>query len=314
MKTDTFEFAGYNGTNLPACLWLPDGEVKAVLQITHGMTEHMGRYEIFAQYLCPMGIAVAGFDLRGHGKNPGDAEVASFGEGGWAASIEDMRLFYELLEQRLTVVPHYMLGFSLGSFLLREYLTKYSAEGEIAGAIIMGTGHQPGWLLSIMMGVVNGQIKKAGFDKTTNLVRQLSFGTYNQKFKPNRTVADWLCADETELGKYLTDPLVRKDISAGLFRELLGSMKRTGSAHEYDGWDTSLPILLISGQDDPVGDGGKGVQKLSRRMKKSGMKNVTVKLFPGARHDLLHEEKNGADAARNYIAEWINQSSTGLTR
>ena len=303
MKTETFEFAGFGGTNLPAYLWMPDGEVKAVLQITHGMTEHMGRYEAFAEYLLPMGIAVAGFDLRGHGKNPGDPEVASFDKGGWAASIEDMRLFYELLEQRLTGVLHYMLGFSLGSFLLREYLTKYPDEGEIAGAIIMGTGHQPGWLLSIMMGIVKGQIKKAGFDKTTDLVRQLSFGTYNQKFKPNRTTADWLCADESELEKYLADPLVRKDISAGLFWELLGSMKRTEHTCAYGG----LPILLISGQDDPVGDGGKGVRTIYRRMV-AGHENVTLKLFPGARHDLLHEEKNGAEEAWKYIAEWIKAS------
>lgn len=305
MKTETFEFAGYNGTVLPAYVWLPEGEVKAVLQITHGMTEHMGRYEAFAQYLQPMGIAVAGFDLRGHGKNPGDAEVASFGEGGWAASIEDMRLFYALLQVRFPGVAHYMLGFSLGSFLLREYLTKYPGEGALSGAIIMGTGHQPGWLLSLMIGIVNGQIQKAGFDKTTDLVRQLSFGTYNQKFKPNRTAADWLCADEVELDKYLADPLVRREISAGLFRELLGSMKRTGSASAYDGWNTELPILLISGQDDPVGDGGKGVRAIYNRMKKSGMENVTLKLFPGARHDLIHEETNGAEEARKRIAEWI---------
>ena len=309
MKTEIFDFAGDSGTNLPACLWRPDGEVKAVLQVTHGMTEHIGRYETFAEYLCPMGIAVAGFDLRGHGRNPGDAEVASFGEGGWAASIEDMQLFYELLEQRLPGVPHYMLGFSLGSFLLREYLTKYPDEGEIAGAIIMGTGHQPGWLLTIMQWIVKGQIKKAGFDKTTDLVRQLSFGAYNQKFKPNRTAADWLCADEVEREKYLTDPLVRRDISAGLFWELLGSMKRSGSAFEYDGWDTGLPILLISGQDDPVGDAGKGVHAIYSRMKKSGMEHVTMKLFPGARHDLLHEEQNGAEAARKHIAEWIKLNS-----
>ena len=305
MKKETFVFAEYRRTNLPAHLWMPDGEVKAVLQITHGMTEHMGRYEAFAEYLVPQGIAVAGFDLQGHGRNPGDPEVASFGEGGWAASIEDMRLFYALLQERFPGAPHYMLGFSLGSFLLREYLTKYPDEGEIAGAIIMGTGHQPGWLLSIMMGIVKGQIKKAGFDKTTDLVRQLSFGTYNQKFKPNRTAADWLCADETELDKYLADPLVRKDISAGLFWELLGSMKRTGSAFEYEGWDTSLPILLISGQDDPVGDAGKGVQAIYNRMKKTGMENVTLKLFPGARHDLLHEEANGAETVRHCIADWL---------
>ena len=305
MKKETFVFAEYRRTNLPAYLWMPDGEVKAVLQITHGMTEHMGRYESFAEFLCPMGIAVAGFDLRGHGKNPGDAEVASFGEGGWSASIEDMRLFYALLQERFPGAPHYMLGFSLGSFLLREYLTKYPGEGDIAGAIIMGTGHQPGWLLSIMMGIVKGQIKKAGFDKTTDLVRQLSFGTYNQKFKPNRTVADWLCSDETELDKYLADPLVRKDISSGLFWELLGSMKRTGSAFEYDGWDTSLPILLISGQDDPVGDAGKGVQAIYNRMKKTGMENVTMKLFQNARHDLLHEEVNGAESVRQCIVDWL---------
>ena len=302
MKRELFEFAGYREAKLPARLWVPDGEVKAVLQITHGMTEHMGRYEAFAEYLCPMGIAVAGFDLRGHGANPGDPEVASFGEGGWAASIEDMQLFYEHLQRRFPGLPHFMLGFSLGSFLLREYLTQYPDEGTLSGAIIMGTGHQPGWLLSVMGWIVKGQIKKAGFDRTTDLVRQLSFGTYNQKFKPNRTSADWLCADEAELDKYLADPLVRKDISAGLFWELLGSMKRSGRTCAYGG----LPILLISGQDDPVGNGGKGVQEIHRRLV-LGHENVTLKLFPGARHDLLHEEKGGAEEARKLIAEWIKR-------
>ena len=305
MRTEMFVFTGYDETRLPARLWLPEGEVKAVLQITHGMTEHMGRYEALAEYLVPMGIAVAGFDLRGHGQNPGDAQVASFGECGWMASIEDMRLFYGWLKQRFPDARHYMMGFSLGSFLLREYLTRYPGKGELAGAIILGTGHQPGWLLAIMMGMVKGQIKKSGFDKTTDLVRQLSFGTYNQKFKPNRTVADWLCADEEELDRYLADPLVRQDISAGLFWELLGSMKRTGSAGEYDGWDNKLPILLMSGQEDPVGNGGKGVLAIYNRMRKSGMEHATLKLFPGARHDLLHEEQNGAEAARKYIGEWL---------
>lgn len=305
MKAEYFDFTGHNSTTLPGCIWLPDGEVKAVLQVAHGMTEHMGRYEAFADYLCSMGIAVAGFDLRGHGKNPGNPDVASCGEGGWAASIEDMRLFYELLQERYSGAPHYMFGFSLGSFLLREYLTKYPGEDEIAGAIIMGTGHQPGWLLSLMMGIVKGQTKKVGFDKTTDLVRQLSFGVYNQKFKPNRTAADWLSADKVEVDKYLVDPLVRKDISAGLFWELLGCMNRTGSAYEYDGWDTSLPVLLLSGQDDPVGNGGKGVQAIYNRMKKTSMENVTIKLFPGARHDLLHEEANCAAEVRKLIADWI---------
>ena len=303
MKTELFEFTGFQGTKLPAVIWMPDGEVRAVLQIAHGMTEHMGRFETFAESLLPRGIAVAGFDLRGHGKNPGDTDVASFGEGGWAASIEDMRLFFAVLQQRFSGIAHYMLGFSLGSFLLREYLSKY--PDGVAGAIIMGTGQPPAWLLAVMMGIVNGQIKKAGFDNTTDLVRQLSFGAYNQKFKPNRTAADWLCGDRAELDKYLADPLVRKDISSGLFRDLMASMKRTGSAAVYHSWNADLPILLISGQDDPVGSGGKDVQAIYRRMQKSGMKHVTFKLFPKARHDLLHEETHGAAEATEFIAHWI---------
>ena len=306
MKTEIIEFAGFDGITLAAVLWQPEGEIKAMLQIAHGMTEHMGRYERFAADLCGQGIAVAGFDLRGHGKNSGTPNVASCGKGGWEASVEDMRLFFELLEQRFPGVPHYMLGFSLGSFLLREYLTKYPAEGEVAGAIIAGTGHQPRWLLSIMMGIVKGQIKKAGYDQTTDLVRQLSFGTYNQKFKPHRTTADWLCSDEAELDQYLADPLVRKDISSGLFYELLGSMKRTASRFEYNGWDTGLPVLFLSGKVDPVGDCGKGVQTIYHRMKKTGMENVTIRLFENARHDIFHEEACGvAETVRRCISDWI---------
>lgn len=300
MKTENLQFAGFKVPNLPAVIWQPEGEIKAVIQITHGMTEHMGRYEQFANDLCSQGVAVAGFDLRGHGKNDGDSHIASCGEGGWEASIEDMHRFFELLEQRFPNVPHYMLGFSLGSFLLREYLGKY--PDGIAGAIIAGTGHQPGWLLSVMMGIVKGQIKKVGYDQTTDLVRQLSFGTYNQKFKPNRTAADWLCSDEAELDRYLADPLVRKDISAGLFYELLGSMKRTGKACPYG----SMPILLISGQKDPVGDFGKGVKAIYHRMKKTGMENVTLRLFADARHDIFHEEAGGvAETLRRCICDWV---------
>lgn len=301
-----FEFIGHGGLSLSAVVWLPEQTVKAVLQITHGMTEHMGRYESLAADLCSQGIAVAGFDLRGHGKNPGDPEIASFGEGGWAASIEDMRLLFAELQNRFPGVPHYMLGFSLGSFLLREYLGKYP-EG-ISGAMIAGTGHQPGWLLSMMMAIVKSEIKKAGFDGTTDLIKQLSFGTYNQKCKPNRTEADWLCSDVDALDAYLADPLVRKNISSGLFWELLGSMKRSGSAVAYDGWDKRLPILLLSGQEDPVGNGGKGVAHLYKQMKKAGMEQITLHVYPGARHDIFHEEANGtAEKVRSAIGKWMGR-------
>lgn len=304
MYQETFSFTGHDGAVLPARLWLPEGEVKLVLQITHGMTEHMGRYDALATELTAIGAAVAGFDLRGHGQNEGNKQVASFGEGGWEASIQDMRLFFALLNERFGAVQHYMLGFSLGSFLLREYLGRYP-EG-VAGAIVQGTGHQPAPVLSVMMGVVKGQIKKGTFDGTTDLVRKLSFGTYNQKFAPNRTAADWLCADEVQLDAYLADPLCRADISAGLFWQLLDAMKRTGAKDAYAGWNKALPVLLLSGQDDPVGDGGKGVQAVAQQMDKADLSQVTLHLLPGARHDVLHEEACGAaSAARALLRTWL---------
>ena len=306
MEKKQFSLSGFGGLELPAVIWQPEQDVKAVLQITHGMTEHMGRYERLAADLCRQGIAVAGFDLRGHGRNPGDSQVASFGEDGWTASIEDMRLFFGEVGRRFPGVPRYMMGFSLGSFLLREYLGKYPEN--VSGAIIVGTGHQPGWLLSVMMAIVKGEFKKAGFNGTTDRIRQLSFGTYNQKFRPNRTEADWLCGDREALDCYLADPLVRRNISAGLFWELLGSMKRTGNVSSYVGWNKEMPVLVLYGTEDPVGDSGKGVLNLCEMMKKAGLQTVDCQQFPGARHDIFHEESSGtAESVRHCIADWLTE-------
>ncbi len=303
MKDEQITLSVTDGIQLPGVLWLPEGEVRAVLQITHGMTEYIGRYEKLAEMLCAHGIAVAGTDLRGHGRNPGDPACASFGESGWDAALDDMHRLSGMLAGRFPSLPHFHLGFSLGSFLLREYLNRY--EDPVSGALILGTGQQPGAVLAVIMAVVKTQIRKAGFDGTTPLVRKLSFGTYNQKFRPNRTESDWLCADTEQLDRYLTDPLCRRDISAGLFYQLLASMRRTGNASAYDSWNRQTPVLLLSGGDDPVGDGGKGVTLVCRAMEKAGIA-VSMELYPGARHDLLHEYAGGcADKALERITGWI---------
>ena len=306
MKTDHFEFISEN-KQLFAVLWLPESEPTAVLQITHGMTEHIGRYESFAERMTTNGIAVCGFDLRGHGKNEGDDEVASFGENGWQASLRDMRSFFEEIRCRIRNVPYFMMGFSLGSFLLREYLSLY--PGDVDGAVLIGTGYQPGWVLSIMKVIVKGECKKEGFDHTTTLVKKLSFETYNQKFAPNETDSDWLCEDEDELYGYMRDPLCRKYISAGLFWQLLDSMKRTGKRNFARIWNADMPVLLLSGGNDPVGNHGKGIRVIYQQLKKLGMKDVTMQLFPNARHDLLHEKKSGnADEATQSLLYWMKRS------
>ena len=304
MKAKEILFTGANGVSLPGIIWYPMCSPTMVVQITHGMTEHIGRYEELADMLTAYGIAVAGFDLRGHGRNPGDNQCASFGENGWNYVLHDMHLFYLELESKFPNIPHFMLGFSLGSFLLRDYLSLY--RDKVDGAIIMGTGHQPGAVLSMLMPVVKREIKAYGFDSSTQKIKKLSFETYNQKFAPNMTSVDWLCSDTAQRVKYRGDPLCRKTISAGLFWQLLDSMKRTGKLSSYRKWNKQMPVLLLSGQDDPVGDFGKGVQRVRQSMSRAGMKHIQLYLVPGARHDLLHEEKSGgSDEAFDILTNWL---------
>ena len=304
MKAKEIRFTGANGVSLPGIIWYPMCSPTMVVQITHGMTEHIGRYEELADMLTAYGIAVAGFDLRGHGRNPGDNQCASFGENGWNYALHDMHLFYLELESKFPNIPHFMLGFSLGSFLLRDYLSLY--RDKVDGAIIMGTGHQPGAVLSMLMPVVKREIKAYGFDSSTQKIKKLSFETYNQKFAPNMTSVDWLCSDTAQRVKYRGDPLCRKTISAGLFWQLLDSMKRTGKLSSNRKWNKQMPVLLLSGQDDPVGDFGKGVQRVRQSMSRAGMKHIQLYLVPGARHDLLHEEKSGgSDEAFDILTNWL---------
>lgn len=304
MEKQEIQFIGANGTMLPGIVWQPVCKPTMIVQITHGMTEHIGRYEKLAEMLTDYGIAVAGFDLRGHGKNPGDSQCASFGVNGWNYALHDMHLFYLELKSRFPNVPHFMLGFSLGSFLLRDYLSIY--YDKVDGAIIMGTGHQPKAILNMLMPVVKREIKAHGFDNSTEKIKKLSFETYNQKFAPNMTAVDWLCADTTERIKYRGDPLCRKTISAGLFWQLLDSMKRTGNLSSYRRWDKQMPVLLLSGEKDPVGDFGKGVQRVKQSMSKAGMKHIQMRFIPNARHDLLHEVKSGgSEEAFDILTNWL---------
>ncbi len=304
MNTEFIQFTGANGVVLPGRIWTPEYSPCMVLQIAHGMTEHIGRYESLAEKLTGYGIAVAGFDLRGHGQNKGDPLCASFGEDGWRASLHDMYLFQLELESRFVGLPHFMMGFSLGSFLLRDYLSHYGKQPD--GAIILGTGHQPAYILAPLMRVVKKEIKSAGFDSSTALVNKLSFESYNQKFPKNVGYFNWLCSDAEQLRIYSADKLCRRHISAGLFYQLLDCMKQTSKVKNYKHWDRNMPVLLMSGGDDPVGDFGKGVQRVRADMEKAGMQDVEMYLLPDARHDLFHEVQNGAaDEAVEILTGWL---------
>ena len=156
------------------------------------------------------------------------------------------------------------------------------------------------------MQMIKKEIKLHGFDSSTPRVRKMSFENYNQKFAPNKTPFDWLCADEEQLALYGVDSHCRKEISAGLFYQLLDAMKRTGNPHTYKKWNRDMPVFLLSGMDDPVGDFGKGVQRVKGNMKRAGITDVQIYLLPDARHDLIHEVSNGCSVeAIEIMVEWL---------
>lgn len=302
MNTETLDFWGFQGQRLFATLWLPDGEPRGGGRLSTEWQSILDATRHWLRRSPGMALQWLGSTFGAMVEIPEIQRLPPLGKTDGKARFR-ICTFFRLLSERFPGRTHFLLGFSLGSFLLREYLGRYPKG--VAGAAILGTGYQPGVVLSVMMAIVKNQIKKAGFDGTTDLVKQLSFGNYNQKFKPNRTTADWLCADCTQLDTYFADPLCRKTISAGLFWQLLGSMKRTGSRDAYRGWNKDTPILLISGRDDPVGDSGKGVVAVKKRMEKAGIRRVTLELLPNARHDLLHEEATAAADARNILLRWM---------
>lgn len=289
-------------TNLNVVTWKPEGKIKAVLQISHGVTEYIERYERFANYMNENGIAIIGNDHLGHGLSVADGEEEMYFSN-WNYTVEDLYSVYCFGKKEYKNVPYILLGFSMGSFMVRQLLIDY--PGIVDAAIIMGTGQQS--YINIVLGkmMANLESKKVGENHGSAGIDKLSFETYNKYFKPNRTDMDWLCANEEALDKYILDPMTKKHMSAGLFREMLNGMLYTSKNKNIAKMKKDMPILFLSGEKDPVGEQGKGVKKAYKAFKDSGMKEVDMKLYPGLRHDILNE-KNYEEIYKD-ILKWIEE-------
>ena len=304
---ENFRFLSSDGkTQLHACLWIPDEKIKfrGVLQIAHGVAEHIGRYDDFARYLNQQGIVVAGHDHLGHGQSlPEGGTPVYFGEeNGWTHAVDDIHGLHEILAKRFKRLPHLIMGHSMGSFLTRTYLIRYPGEKKVA--IIMGTGWQPGYMLTGGSLIAKRFYYKNGGSSTSDFVTALAFGGYNRAFAPNRTGFDWLSADPENVDRYIADPLCGADATVGLFRDMLGGIRFNQKPANLKKMDTSMPVLFIAGEDDPVGAMGKGVKRSCAAFQKAGMQDVTLKLYPGLRHEILNE-KPQRDQITNDIETWL---------
>ena len=286
MQKQEFNYMSSNGSTLIHCIkWIPDNPI-GVIQIVHGVTEHIDRYEEFANYMVNQGYIVIGNDHLGHGKSIiTDKPKMFIGElGSWNYLVKDINTLYEIITEEYKL-PTYLIGFSLGSFVSRHYLIDYNPFYK--KAILVGTGIQPNIVLNILKLIVKGEVKKIGVENTSKFIRELSFGTYNKQIKDAKTDYDWLTSSEEEINKYINDPLVGKDTTGSLFYELLDGMVYTSKLSNIKKMK-ELPILLLSGLDDPVGSKGNGVKKLENIYKKNNI-DVSLKLYEGKRHDLFHE-------------------------
>lgn len=304
-KHSEFFFPSSDGkTRIHAEEWLPEGEIKAVLQISHGVSEYAGRYAPFAEFLTEHGFAVIAGDHLGHGKSVAEGSPRIyFGEhDGWLHVVDDVAMLRKIGGEKFPGVPYFIMGHSMGSFITRTYLIRY--PGEVDGAVIMGTGQQSPLLTGSGRLVAKIIGSRKGFGATSKTVNNLAFGSYNKSFEPKRTEFDWLSANPENVDRYIADPLCGEDATVGLFYEMLGGIRFVGAQKNVDKMDTSKPVLFISGADDPVG-GEKGATAAYNTFKKAGVADLTLKLYPGLRHEILNEREN-AEIYR-YILNWLEK-------
>ncbi len=289
-KSELFFPSADKQTNIHMVMWGPDEEVLGVIEIVHGVTEHIMRYEEMAYYLTNKGIAVVGIDLLGHGlsTNNGMKKMYFGGVGSWDYVVSDVDTCLNNIKEIYPDIPVALLGFSLGSFVARTYLI--NKPDAVDAAILVGTGQNSNLEIRLAQSVVKSETKKYGDDVATDKIKDLTFNTYNKKITPNRTEYDWLCSSNEMLDDYIADPLRGGVMTVGLFREMLNGMAYTGDKNKIDKMNKNMPVLLLSGSKDPVGGMGKGVNKVCRLFKSCGIQDTELKIYDGLRHDILHED------------------------
>lgn len=278
---------------------------KAIVQIAHGLAEHVERYITFAIKLAEQGFAVFAGDHLGHGKSiDSEDELVWFAEkDGWKLVCQDVWKLHDIAVERFPNIPYVLMGHSMGSFIARALAAERSKE--LDGLILCGTGHQSALMIGFGK-VVHGIEKlRLGSKGRSKLINSGTIGTYNKAFKPSRTPCDWLTRDEREVDKYIKDPLCGKDMTVGLFGDLVEGQNFIRKSQNIRKMRSDLPIYMFSGDKDPVGKMGKGVQMVYVLFKANGLQNVTLKLYPDGRHEML----NGPDRKLvvKELVKWLDE-------
>ena len=304
MRTD-FYYDSLGGSKIHACHWIPAGEIKAVVQIVHGIAEYVERYDDFAEFLNNHGILVVAEDHMGHGKSICEATPIGCFAGGWQTAVKDTYRLLKRTMEEFPGVPYILFGHSMGSFMARTILARHPNSG-IAGAIICGTAWMPNGVIGAGKAVANMICKKNGEQNPSALLQKMMFGSYSKKVEHPRTDCDWLTRDNKIVDAYEADPLCGFVPSAGLVRDMMEGLQYIQNPQSLQAMRKDLPVYFIAGGDDPVGGYGEGVQRTAAEFKKHGMEHIDVKIYPLCRHE-IHNEINKAEVYSD-VLNWIEKN------
>ena len=293
-------------TMLHAIRWIPEGEPIAILQIIHGMQEYVDRFDEFANYLAEKGILVIGNDHLGHGKSVG--EHGTYGyfckDDPATVLVRDAHRLKKMTQEDFPGIPCFILGHSFGSFIAREYITRYGTG--IKGAIIQGTAFLPNGTVKSMAGLVSFLTFFSGEKSRSTTVNNMAFKGYLRRISNPRTKFDWLSHNEASIDKYINDPACNFVFTLNGFKTMAELLKRVQDVSKMEDIPKDLPILITGGKEDPVGSYGEALQRLYTIYKNElQIKNVELKIYDGMRHEL--QQEIGREVVFEDQYQWIRK-------
>lgn len=311
MQSSSFTFASDDGLDIFVRKWMPDAgsTLRGIVQVSHGLAEHGRRYGETAARLTSAGFGVYVSDHRGHGRSV--IEPRDFGyfgrTNGWARAVRDLQKLSDLIKDESGDLPLFLLGHSMGAQLAQQLIMQ---EGrDLSGVVLSGATGKIGvirYLGRLLARLERARLGEYGHSK---LLHAMSFGTFNHDFEPSRTEFDWLSRDESEVDDYVHDPLCGFVATTRLWTDMLGAISALQKPASYEWTRQDLPVLVLSGDQDPVSNRGRALKGLVRVLRKSGLKNVGLKVYPGGRHEMLHEA-NRSDVMTDLI-EWLDKIVDG---
>lgn len=304
MIHDTFWLTASDRSRLYVNQWLPEGTLKAVILLVHGMAEHSGRYARLAEALCAQGYGLCALDQRGHGKTAEHGVLGHYADqDGWRKVVDDLACLNQHIGLQHPGTPIVLLGHSMGSYIAQGYLLHHSAS--LHGAILSGSNFQPIALYRVARLIARFERLRQGATGRSALIEWLSFGSFNKAFKPNRTPFDWLSRDPDEVDKYTNDPLCGFRCTNQLWIDMLGGLQQISKASNLAQIDPGLPLLVIGGECDPVSNGIR-LKNLANALRDAGSQCLQLNIYPQARHELFNES-NRDEVMRDVLA-WLEQA------